>query len=95
MKTKNEYIEILATELKALSAEIDVLTEKADKASELVRQNYAADIEVLRAKQAAAIEKMKELEESRDEAWEELKHTADNIWHELRTGLSAVAAKFK
>lgn len=95
MKTKNEYIEILATELKELSAEIDVLTEKADKASELVKQSCVEDIEVLRAKQAAAIEKMKELEESRGEAWEELKHTADNVWDELRTGLSAVAAKFK
>ncbi|MDD2740147.1 MAG: coiled coil domain-containing protein [Methylomonas lenta] len=95
MKTKNEYIEILATELKQLSAEIDVLTEKADKAANLVQQNCAADLEVLRTKQAAAVEKMKELEESRGEAWEELKHTADTVWDELRTGLSAVADKFK
>lgn len=95
MKTKNEYIEILATELTELSAEIDVLTEKADKASDAVKQSYAEDIEVLRAKQATAIEKMKELEQSSGEAWKELKNTADTIWDELRTGLSAVAAKFK
>lgn len=95
MKTKNEYIEILATELRELGAEIDVLTEKADKAASLVKQNCAADLEVLRAKQQAAIEKMKELEESRGEAWEELKNTADTVWDDLRTGLSAVAAKFK
>jgi chromosome segregation ATPase len=95
MKTKNEYIEILATELKELSAEIDVLTEKADKASELVKQSCVEDIEGLRSKQAAASEKLQELEQSRGEAWEELKHTADSVWGELRTGLSAVAAKFK
>lgn len=95
MKTKNEYIEILATELRELSAEIDVLTEKADKAANEVKQNCAADLEVLRAKQQAATEKMKELEESRGEAWEELKNTADTVWDDLRTGLSAVAAKFK
>ena len=95
MKTKNEYIEILAAELRELSAEIDVLTEKADKAANLVKQNCAADLEVLRAKQQAATEKMKELEESRGEAWEELKNTADTVWDDLRTGLSAVAGKFK
>ncbi|MGR8932340.1 MAG: coiled coil domain-containing protein [Gammaproteobacteria bacterium] len=69
MKTKNEYIEILATELKELGAEIDDLTEKADQAAKLVKQICAADIEVLRVKQFAAIEKMKELDGYRSEAW--------------------------
>ena len=94
MKTKNEYIEILAAELRELSAEIDVLTEKADKAANLVKQNCAADLEVLRAKQQAASEKMKELDEHRGEAWDEMKSTADKVWDELRTGLSAVKGKF-
>ena len=69
MKTKNEYIELLSTELRELSAEIDVLTEKADQAAKLVKQNCVADLEVLRAKQFAAIEKMKELDGYRGEAW--------------------------
>lgn len=95
MKTKNEYIEILATELRELSADIDVLSEKAEKAANLVKQNCAADLELLRVKQQAAIEKMKELDEDRGEAWDELKSTADKVWHELRTGLTEVTAKFK
>lgn len=95
MKTKNEYIDILAAQLKELSAEIDVLTEKADNAAEQAKQNSATDLDALRAKKAAAIEKMKELEASRGDAWEELKHTADKVWEDLRTGLSAVSAKFK
>ncbi len=95
MKSKNEYIDILAAQLKELSAEIDVLTEKADNAAEQVKQNSAADLQALRAKKAAAIEKMEELEESHGEAWRELKHTADKVWEDLRTGLSAASAKFK
>lgn len=95
MKTKNEYIEILATELRELSAEIDSLTEQADKASVLVKQNVVEELDVLRSKKDMAVEKMKGLEEHRGEAWQELKDTADKVWDELRSGLAGVTAKFK
>jgi outer membrane murein-binding lipoprotein Lpp len=95
MKTKNEYIEILATELRELSGQIDELTAKTEKAAALVKLNYAEDLEALRAKQNSAVEKMKELDEHRGEAWEDLKETADVIWKELRTGLASAVAKFK
>lgn len=95
MKTKNEYIEILAAELRELSSQIDVLTAKAENAAEQVKHNYDDDLEALRAKQHAAVEKMKELEEHRGEAWEELKQTADTVWQDLRTGLASVVTKFK
>jgi len=87
MKTKNEYIELLSTELRELSAEIDVLTEKADQAAKLVKQNCAADLEVLRAKQFAAIEKMKELDGYRGEAWAKSLRT--------KSGMTGVAGQFK
>jgi uncharacterized coiled-coil DUF342 family protein len=95
MKSKNEYIEILATELRELSAEIDELTAKTENAAATVKLNYFEELEALRAKQHAAVEKMKELEANRGEAWEELKETADTVWHDLRTGLASAVSKFK
>jgi DNA integrity scanning protein DisA with diadenylate cyclase activity len=95
MKTKNEYIEILASELRQLSAQIDELTAKADNAAALVKLNYAEDLEALRAQQHAAEVKMQELEAHRGEAWEALKETADLVWHDLRTGLASAVSKVK
>ncbi len=95
MKTKNEYIEILATELRELSAQIDELTAKTEKAATQVKVSYAEELEMLRAKQHTAVEKMKELDEHRGEAWDELKDTADSIWTDLRSGLASAISKFK
>ncbi|NOS88109.1 MAG: hypothetical protein HOP34_06130, partial [Methylococcaceae bacterium] len=50
MKTKNEYIDSLAAELKEWSAKIDALALKADRAAEHVKQQYAEEIAELRSK---------------------------------------------
>ncbi|TPQ24321.1 hypothetical protein [Methylomonas koyamae] len=93
MKTKNEYIEILATQLKEWSAEVDHLTAKAENAAALLKTSYIEELDVLRAKQQAAEEKLKELEESGKYGWLALKDTADQVWDDLRIGLADVAAK--
>ncbi len=95
MKTKEEYIDRLAAELKEWSAQIDALTVKAETAAEDVKLKYHADIDALRVKQTEAAEKIKELQTSSGDAWESVKETAENVWHELRTGVASVVEKFK
>jgi hypothetical protein len=95
MKTKEEYIDGLAAELKEWSAEIDVLNAKAEHAAEDVKSKYHLEIEALRAKECAAHEKIEELKSSSGDAWEALKVTADHVWQDLRTGLASVVSKFK
>jgi len=95
MKTKEEYIESLAAELKEWSAQIDVLTAKAESAAADVKLRCHADIDALRVKQIAAADKIKELEAASGDAWESVKETADHIWHELRTGVASVVSKFQ
>ena len=95
MKSKEQYIESLAAELKEWSAQIDSLTAKADNAAADVKIKYHHDIDALRAKQRVAAEKIKELEESSVDAWESVKHTAEHVWDDLRTGLASVVSKFK
>lgn len=95
MKTKDQYIESLASELKEWSTQIDLLTAKAENAIADVKLRYEEDIDALRAKQHEAAKKIKELEESSGDAWQTIKETADSVWDDLRTGLASAASKFK
>jgi chromosome segregation ATPase len=95
MKTKDEYIEKLTSELKEWSAQIDILTARTEIASADLKLKYAEELEELRSKQHAAAEKLKELEDASGDAWKTVKETADKVWNDLRTGLADVTSKFK
>jgi hypothetical protein len=95
MKTKDEYIESLASELKEWSAQIDLLVAKSENAADDVKIKYAEELDALRAKQHAAVEKMKELEEASGDAWGTAKEAADKVWDDLKTGLASTVSKFK
>jgi len=95
MKTKDEYIESMASELKEWSAQIDTLTAKAENAAADVKLKYAEELDALRGKKQAAADKIKELEETSGDAWEEAKETANKVWDDLKTGITGTVAKFK
>ncbi|WP_333872953.1 hypothetical protein [Methylobacter sp.] len=95
MKTKEEYINNLAAELKDWSAQIDLLTAKTENAAAHVRVKYIEELNDLHAKQQKAVEKMKELEEDGGDAWETVKVTADKVWDDLRLGLASATSKFE
>lgn len=95
MKTKEEYINNLAAELKDWSAQIDLLTAKTENAATHVRVKYIEELNDLHAKQQKAVEKMKELEEDGGDAWETVKVTADKVWDDLRLGLASATSKFE
>lgn len=94
MKTKDEYIESLASELKEWSAQIDILTAKTENLATQAKLKYSEELSVLRAKLDAAAEKMKELEGAGGDAWETVKETADKVRDDIRVGLADVASKF-
>lgn len=95
MKTKDEYINNLAAELKNWSAQIDLLTTKTESATTHMRSLYIQELNDLHDKQDKATEKMEELREAGGEAWETAKVTADKVWDDLRLGLASASAKFK
>ncbi|WP_347986513.1 coiled coil domain-containing protein [Methylomonas sp. AM2-LC] len=94
-KTKEEYIDSLSAELKEWSAEIDVLSAKAETAEADMQVKYHEEIESLRVRERAAVEKIKELRAASDDAWDAIKDTAEHVWHDFRTGLANVISKFK
>ena len=95
MKTRQEYIESLTTELKEWSDDIDILSEKMEKSAGMVKLKYVEEVNALHTKQIEAGEMIKKLENASDEAWETAKVTADKIWEDLRAGLASAVSKFK
>ena len=95
MKTKNQYIENLAAELKEWGAQVDILAAKAENAAAHVKLRYVEEVDALRAKQHEAAKKIKELEEASDDAWDTVKDTADRVWDDLKNGLTNASSKFK
>jgi len=94
MKTKDEYIESLASELKEWSAQIDRLSVKADNASAHLKHQYIEELNELRARQHEASLKLKELEVAGNEAWETIRETTDKVWSELGSCVASVVSKF-
>lgn len=95
MKTKDEYIDNLASDLKQWSAQIDRLTEDTEKAVAHMKLKYVEELDALRIKQQAAAEKMKELKAASDDAWATVTETADKVWDDLKTGLATASSKYK
>lgn len=94
-KTKDEYIESLAAELKEWSVQIDRLTDKMENAAGDVKLKYVEELEALRAKRHAAAEKMNELKDASGDAWETIKETADKLWDDLKVGVASAVSKFQ
>lgn len=94
MKTKDEYTESRASELKEWSMQIDLLATKAEKSAGVVKLKYDPILDELRAKQHEATEMMKKLEVANDDAWG-LKEVADKVWDDLRICLANAALTFK
>jgi hypothetical protein len=95
MKTKVEYLERRALELKAWGVQGDLLAFKTEKSVGMMELKYIQELIAFRAKQNEATEIMKYWEEASDNEWGTVKETADNIWDELRTCLANAALTFK
>jgi hypothetical protein len=95
MKTKDEYIDSLAAELKEWGDQIDLLADKTQHSVGMVKLKYVQEVDALRARQHAAAEKMHELREAGDEAWGSVVETTDKVWSDFRAGLASAVSKFK
>lgn len=95
MNTKNEYIEVLASQLKEFSGQIDHLATTSAQAAGYAKLKYVEELGSLQIKQHAAVDKMKELQAANADAWETTKVTADLVWADLKAGVASAISKFK
>jgi uncharacterized coiled-coil DUF342 family protein len=95
MKSREEYIDQLAAQLKEWSAKIDELESKARTAKADVKTGYENQIKQLKDKRDAAMQKLQELKGSSSEAWDILKAGTETSWAELKKAVTAASEKFK
>ena len=95
MKSREEYIDQLAAQLKEWSAKIDELESKARTAKADVKTGYENQIKQLKDKRDGSMQKLQELKGASAEAWEILKAGAETSWADLKKAVTAASEKFK
>ena len=95
MKSREEYIDSLAAQLKEWSAKIDDLESKARAAKADVKTGYEDQIRQLKGKRDAATQKLQELKSSSTDAWGTLKVGAETAWADLKNAVIAAKERFK
>lgn len=95
MKSREEYIDKLAAQLKEWSARIDEVESKARAAKADVKAGYENQIRQLKDKRDAATQKLQELKSASTGAWDTLKAGAETAWADLRSAVTAAKKKFK
>jgi predicted nucleic acid-binding Zn-ribbon protein len=95
MKSREEYIDRLAAQLKEWSAKIDELETKARAATSDAKISYETQIAQLKAQRDDAMKKLQDLKGASSEAWDVLKAGAESAWAEMKNAVAAAKEKFK
>jgi len=95
MKSREEYIDKLASQLKEWSAKIDELESKANATKADVKTGYENQIKQLKDKRDIATKRLQELKGASNDAWDTLKAGAETAWSDLSKALTAAKEKFK
>jgi uncharacterized coiled-coil DUF342 family protein len=95
MKSREEYIDKLAVQLKEWSAKIDELESKARAAKADAKTGYENQIKQLKDQRDSATKKLQELKGASTEAWDTLKAGAETAWADLQKAVTEAKEKFK
>jgi seryl-tRNA synthetase len=92
---RDAYLEKLKARMDQWSAEIDLLSAKADQAKAETRIKYLKQLEDLRARRAEVQDRIARMEQAGESAWEDLKEGLENSWSILKTSLSRAKSEFE
>jgi len=95
MKSRLEYIDMLAAQLKEWSAKIDELETRARTAQAEAKTGYEHQIKQLKDKRDAAAKRLQELRDASGGAWDALKVGAEAAWTDLKKSVTEAKEKFK
>ncbi len=95
MKSREEYIDKLAAQLKEWSIKVDELESKAHAATADAKVEYEKQIKLLKDKRDTATQKLQELKSASTSAWDTLKAGSEEAWADLKNAVVAAKEKFK
>jgi len=94
MSKRDEYVRTLQLKLEEWNMEIDLLTEKTDKLSANLKNDYQEQIEVLKKKRESASEKIDEIQLAGESAWEDLKSGIELAWDAMSEAIESARSRF-
>lgn len=95
MEKMEEYRQKLEAQLKEWKAKIELLEDKAAKATGETRTELVRAIDELRQKKGVVRDKLNELQKEGGVVWEQMKERVDNAASELKSALDKVLSRFK
>jgi chromosome segregation ATPase len=95
MKSREEYIDKMAQQLKDWSAKLDELQFKARTAGDNVRAGYEKRISDLKMRRDRVKAKLQELRETTGDTWDAVQKGVDAAWTEFKVSFSEIKEKLK
>lgn len=95
MEKMEEYRQKLEAQLKEWKAKIELLEDKAAKATGETRTELVRAIDELRQKKGVVRDKLNELQKESGVVWEQMKERVDKAASELKSALDKVLSRFK
>jgi uncharacterized coiled-coil DUF342 family protein len=95
MKSREEYIDKMAQQLKEWSAKIDELQFKARAAGENVKAGYESRISDLKSRRDKVRTKLRELRETTGDTWDAVQKGVEAAWTEFKNAFGEVKDKLK
>jgi len=95
MEKMEEYRQKLEAQLKEWKAKIELLEDKAAKATGETRTELVRAIDELRQKKGVVKDKLNELQKESGVVWEQMKERVDKAASELKSALDKVLSRFK
>jgi prefoldin subunit 5 len=95
MKSREEYIDMMAQKLKEWSVKIDELQFKARAAGNDARAGYESRIADLKSRRDKVRAKLQELRETTGDTWDALQKGVEAAWIEFKNAFGEVKEKLK
>jgi dsDNA-specific endonuclease/ATPase MutS2 len=95
MEKMEEYRQKLEAQLKEWKAKIELLEDKAAKATGETRAELLRAVDELRREKGVVKDKMNELQKESGVVWEQMKERVDKAASELKSALDKVLSRFK
>lgn len=95
MISRDEFIRKTQEKLEELNAEIDVLTDRAAKATKEARSELLEQLESLKLKEADARQKIEEIKHAGEGALKDMKSGIELAWTAMGEAIDSARSRFK
>ena len=95
MSKKDEYFDMMESQIRKWDAEVDKLRAKSDQISADARVKYDEQLKAMCANRDTAQKKLQEMRTASESAWQDMQTGIDSAWASMKTALDKASSQFK